>query len=81
VDPDGDRPRYFVLTYDTTTGQVLSLSGHAHDFTGAVLSLTTRLQHHRHHPEVAVRLLAGMDLPDLLARHADLFESLRFPDA
>jgi hypothetical protein len=81
VDPDGDRPRYFVLTYDTTTGQVLSLSGHAHDFTGAVLSLTTRLQHHRHHPEVAVRLLAGMDLPDLLARYADLFESLRFPDA
>ena len=81
MDPDGDRPRYFVLTYDTTTGQVLSLSGHAHDFTGAVLTLTTRLQHHRRHPEVAVRLLAGMDLPDLLARHADLFEGLTFPDA
>jgi hypothetical protein len=80
MDPDGDRPSYFVLTWDRTTGQVLSLSGHAHDFTGALLTLTTRLDRHRHHPSVATRLLAAASLPDLLARHATLFEGLTFPD-
>ena len=81
MDPNGDRPRYFVLTWDTTTSKVLSLSGHGHDFTGAVLTLTTRLHDHRHHPTVAARLLAAADLADLLARHAELFEGLAFPDA
>ena len=79
MDPDGDRPSYFVLAYDRATSQVLSLSGHAHDFTGAVLTLTTLLQHHRRHPSVAVRLLPAADLPDLLARYPDLFDGLRFP--
>ena len=46
MDPDGDQPSYFVLIYDRATSQVLSLSGHGHDFTGAVLTLTARLQHH-----------------------------------
>jgi len=80
VDPNGARPKYFVLTYDTTTNQVLSLSGHAHDFTSAVLTLTTRMQEHHRHPEVRVRLLTAADLPDLMARHAELFEGLRFPE-
>jgi hypothetical protein len=80
VEPDGERPRYFVLTYDSATGQVLSLSGHGHDFTGAVLALTARLQEHHRRPEVRVRLLSAADLPDLLARHADLFDRLTFPD-
>jgi hypothetical protein len=80
VDPDGDRPSYFVLTWDTTTRQVLSLSGHAHDFTGALLTLAARLDDHRHHRSVAVRLLAAASLPDLLARHAELFQGLTFPD-
>jgi hypothetical protein len=80
VDPNGDRPSYFVLTWDTTSRQVLSLTGHAHDFTGALLTLTARLHDHRHHPTVAVRLLTGASLPDLLARHAELFEGLTFPD-
>jgi hypothetical protein len=79
VDPDGDQPSYFVLTYDRAAGQVLSLSGHGRDFTGAVLTLTARLQDHRGRPSVAVRLLAAADLPDLLARHADLFAGLSFP--
>jgi hypothetical protein len=39
VDPNGARPKYFVLTYDSTTNQLLSLSGHVHDFTGAHLIL------------------------------------------
>jgi hypothetical protein len=81
VDPDGDRPNYFVLTYDSATSQVLSLSGHGHDFTGAVLTLTRRTREHRDQPSVAVRLLAAADLPDLLARYPDLFEGLRFPGA
>jgi hypothetical protein len=79
VDPDGAQPSYFVLTYDRATSQVLSLSGHGHDFTGAVLTLTTLVHDHRHHPSVAVRLLTATDLPDLLTRYRDLFEGLRFP--
>jgi hypothetical protein len=80
VDPNGTRPKYFVLTYDTTTNQVLSLSGHAHDFTSAVLTLTTRMQDHHHHPEIRVRLLTAADLPDLMERHGELFEGLQFPE-
>jgi hypothetical protein len=81
VDSDGDRPSYFGLTCDRTTNQVLSLSGHGHDFTGALLTLTARLDTHRHHPSVTTRLLAAASLPDLLARHAELFEDLTLPDA
>jgi hypothetical protein len=80
VEANGDRPRYFVLTYDRSAMRVLSLSGHGHDFTGAVLTLTRRVQEHRRRPSVEVRLLAAADLPDLLARHADLFDRLAFPD-
>jgi hypothetical protein len=80
VDPNGARPRYFVLTYDSTTNQVLSLSGHAHDFTGAVLALATRLQEHKGAPGVTVRLLTAADLPDLMEKHGELFEGLSFPE-
>ena len=80
MDPNGARPRYFVLTYDTTTNQVLSLSGHAHDFTSAVLTLATRMQEHRGEPEVRVRLLTAADVTDLMARYADLFDGLELPD-
>ena len=80
MDPNGARPKYFVLTYDTTTSQVLSLSGHAHDFTSAVLTLTTRLQEHHRQPEVRVRLLTAADLPDLMERHGERFAGLEFPE-
>ena len=76
----GARPRYFVLAYDRETLAVLSLSGHNHDFTGAALTLTRRGQEYRGRPEVAVRLFAATDVPDLLARHAELFERLTFPE-
>ncbi|HEU4399688.1 MAG TPA: hypothetical protein VFU54_17845 [Actinomycetota bacterium] len=75
-----DRPRYFVLVYDSRTPRVLSLSGHEHDYTGAVLTLTRRLQEHRLHPEVQVRLLAAASIPDLLERHAELFAGLALPE-
>jgi hypothetical protein len=78
VDAEPARPRYFVLAYDTTTMQVLALTGHEHDFTGAVLTLTRRLQEHRARPEVTVRLLSAGSLADLADRHADLFARLRF---
>ena len=70
-----------MLAYDRVAMRVLALSGHDHDFTGAVLTLTRRVQEHRRRPEVAVRLLTAADVPDLLARHADLFDRLTFPDA
>ena len=80
MDPNGTSPRYFVLTYDSTTNTVLSLSGHAHDFTSAVLSLTARLQEHKRQPGIQVRLLTAADLPDLMERHGELFEELEFPE-
>lgn len=80
MDPNGTRPRYFVLTYDPATMRVLSLSGHAHDFTSAVLSLTARMQEHHRRPEIRVRLLKATDLPDLMERHGELFEGLEFPE-
>jgi hypothetical protein len=78
VEPE--RPRYFVLAYDSHTQRVLSLSGHEHDYTGAVLTLTRRLQEHRLRPEVQVRLLAAASIPDLLARHPELFAGLHLPE-
>jgi hypothetical protein len=68
-----------VLAYDSRTLRVLSFTGHEHDYTGAVLTLTRRLQEHRLHPEVRVRLLTAASVPDLLARHADLFAELDLP--
>lgn len=79
VEANGDRPRHFVLVYDSIALRVLSLTGHGHDFTGAVLHLTGQVQEHRRRPEVVVRLLSAADLPDLLARHVELFEGLTFP--
>ena len=69
-----------MLAYDSRTLRVLSLTGHEHDYTGAVLTLTRRLQEHRMRPEVQVRLLAAASVPDLLARHADLFAGLDLPE-
>ena len=77
---ESERSRYFVLAYDSRTLRVLSLTGHEHDYTGAVLTLTSRLQEHRLHPEVRVRLLAAASVPDLLARHAELFAGLDLPE-
>ena len=69
-----------MLAYDSRTLRVLSLTGHEHHYTGAVLTLTRRLQEHRLHPEVRVRLLAAASVPDLLARHAELFAGLDLPE-
>ena len=47
---------------------------------GPVSTLTRRAQEYRGRPEVTVRLFAATDLPDLLARHAELFERLELPE-
>jgi hypothetical protein len=80
VETDGERLRYFVIAYDSRALRVLSLTGHEHDFTGAVLTLTKWLQEYRLLPEVQVRLLAAASVPDLLARHAELFAGLALPE-
>jgi hypothetical protein len=79
VESQGDRAKYFVLVYDTRTMRVLSLTGHEHDYVGAVLALTRLLQEHRRRPVVRVRLLAAASLPDLLRRHHELFGHLTLP--
>ena len=80
MDPNGSRPEYFVLTYDSASRKVLSLSGHAHDFTSAALTLTVRMQEHKRQPAVRVRLLTAADLPDLMERHGERFAGLEFPE-
>ncbi len=80
MDAEPARPRYFVLVADPAAGRVLALTGHDHDFVGAVLTLTRRLQEHRDRPQVVVRLLAAASVPDLVARHPDLFDGLRLED-
>jgi hypothetical protein len=47
---------------------------------GPVATLTRRAQEYRGRPEVTVRSFAATDLPDLLARHAELFERLELPE-
>ena len=80
METDGDRPRYFVLVYDTRTMRVLALNGHEHDYVGAVLALTMQVQQHRQQPEVQVRLLSAASLPDLLRRHGELFDGRTLPE-
>ena len=45
-----------------------------------MLHLTSRVREHWRWPQVVVRLLSAANLPDLLDRHAELFEGLAFPD-
>lgn len=76
--PDGE-PGWFVLVYDTATMEIASLNGFGHDYVGAVLAFTARMDEHRHRPAVAVRLYGAASLAELLERHADLFKRLQFP--
>ncbi len=44
-----------MLAYDTATMDVRSFTGHGHDFVGAVLTLTARVDQYRGDPQVVVR--------------------------
>lgn len=75
-----EQTEYFVLAYDTTTMQVVSFTGHGHDFVSAALALTRLVNEHRHHPQVQVRLEAAASLEELWRRDPVLFTRLRFPE-
>jgi hypothetical protein len=81
VDESAGALEYFVLAYDAETMEVRSFTGHGHDFVGAVLDLTSRIERHRDEPEVVVRLDAAPSFEELPARHPALFRALRFPPA
>jgi hypothetical protein len=81
MEANGDRLRYFVLTYDSAAMRVLSLSGHGRDFTGAVLTLSSLEPELGGRSVVVVLLLVGGVLPDLLTRLAELLDRLTFHDA
>ena len=55
VDETAGRPEYFVLAYDAETMEVRSFTGHGHDFVGAVLTLTARVDQYRGDSQVVVR--------------------------
>jgi hypothetical protein len=81
VDESAGALEYFVLSYDAETMEVRSFTGHGRDFVGAVLDLTSQIEHHRDEPEVVVRLDAAPSFEELPVRHPDLFRVLRFPPA
>ena len=79
MDGTYEQPEYFVLAYDTETMDVRSFTGHGHDFVGAVMELTSRVNQFRDDPEVAVRLYEADSFGQLPDRYPDPFKDLRFP--
>ena len=79
MDDTYEQPEYFVLAYDTETMDVRSFTGHGHDFVGAVMELTSRIDQFRDEPDVAVRLYEADSFGQLPDRYPDPFKDLRFP--
>jgi hypothetical protein len=79
VDGTYEQPEYFVLAYETETMDVRSFTGHGHDFVGAVMELTSRVNQFRDEPDVAVRLYEADSFGQLPDRYPDPFKDLRFP--
>jgi hypothetical protein len=79
VDGTYEQPEYFVLAYDTETMDVRSFTGHGHDFVGAVMELTSRVNQFRDDQEVAVRLYEADSFGQLPDSYPDPFKDLRFP--
>jgi hypothetical protein len=80
VDTTRERSEFFVLAYDTATMEVRSFSGHGHDFVGAVLTLTARVDQYRGDSQVVVRIYEANSFGDLPDRYPDPFRDLHFPD-
>jgi hypothetical protein len=80
VDTTRERSEFFVLAYDTATMDVRSFSGHGHDFVGAVLTLTARVDQYRGDSQVVVRIYEANSFGDLPDRYPDPFRDLHFPD-
>lgn len=72
------RSEFFVLAYDSTTMAVRSFTGHGHDFVGAVLALTSKVDQYRGDPDVVVRIYEADSFEDLPERYPDPFKDLSF---
>ncbi len=79
MDGTHEQPEYFVLAYNTETMDVRSFTGHGHDFVGAVMELTSRVNQFGDEPDVAVRLYEADSFGQLPDRYPDPFKDLRFP--
>lgn len=73
-----EQSEFFVLAYDTRTMKVRSFTGHGHDFVGAVLELTARLNEYRGAPDVVVRIYEANSFGELPDRYPDPFRALNF---
>jgi hypothetical protein len=79
VEGTAEQVEYYVLAYDTATMDVRSFTGHGHDFVGAVMELTSRVNEFGGEPNVAVRLYEAESFSQLPDRYPDPFKDLRFP--
>jgi hypothetical protein len=79
VDGTREQSEYFVLAYDTVTMDVRSFTGHGHDFVGAVMELTSRVNQFGGETDVAVHLYEADSFSQLPDRYPDPFKDLRFP--
>ena len=80
VDTTREQSEFFVLAYDTATMNVRSFTGHGHDFVGAVLALTARVNQFRRDPHVVVRIYEANSFGELPDRYPDPFRALNFPN-
>jgi len=74
-----EQSEFFVLAYDTATMDVRSFTGHGHDFVGAVLTFTSRVNQYRADPHVVVRIYEANSFGELPDRYPNPFRDLHFP--
>ncbi len=79
VETTPEQSQFFVLAYDSETMDVRSFTGHGHDFVGAVLELTARVNQYRGDPDVVVRFYEANSFGELPDRYPDPFRELHFP--
>jgi hypothetical protein len=75
-----EQSEFFVLAYDSATISVRSFTGHGHDFVGAVLTLTAKVDQHRADPHVVVRIYEASSFGELPDRCPNPFWDLHFPN-
>ena len=75
-----EQSEFFVLAYDRETMNVRSFTGHGHDFVGAVLTLTAKVNQYRADPDVVVRIYEASSFGELPNRYPHPFHDLHFPN-
>jgi hypothetical protein len=78
VETTREQSEFFVLAYDRTTMDVRSFTGHGHDFVGAVLTLTAKVDQYRTDPHVVVRIYEARSFGELPDRYPNPFRALHF---